>query len=159
MLAANEAVARRLADAGLLFLRRIHGSPDPRKSRALTDFVRSLGLPADNLQDRFELQELLGRVKDDPRQHAVNFATLRSMQKAVYSPEDEGHFALASDCYCHFTSPIRRYPDLTVHRLIEAAQPPRVGRPETSSRDGRSDPAGRPLQRARGPRRRAPSAS
>lgn len=120
MLAANEGVARRLADAGQLFLRRIHGSPDPRKSRALTDFARSLGLPADNLQDRFELQELLDKVKGDPRQHALNFATLRSMQKAVYSPEDEGHYALASDCYCHFTSPIRRYPDLTVHRLIEA---------------------------------------
>ncbi|MEQ8847844.1 ribonuclease R [Botrimarina sp.] len=120
MLAANEAVARRLRDAGLLFLRRIHGSPDPRKSRALTEFARSLGLPAENLQDRFELQGLLDRVKGDPRQHALNFATLRSMQKAVYSPEDEGHYALASDCYCHFTSPIRRYPDLTVHRLLEA---------------------------------------
>lgn len=120
MLAANIAVAQRLADAGLLFLRRIHGSPDPRKARALTDFVRSLGLPADNLQDRFELQELLERVQGDPRQHAVNFATLRSMQKAVYSPEDEGHYALAAECYCHFTSPIRRYPDLTVHRLVDA---------------------------------------
>lgn len=120
MLAANEGVARRLADQGMLFLRRIHGSPDPRKSKALTEFVRSLGFPVDNLQDRFELQAMLGRVKGDPRQHAVNFATLRSMQKATYSPEDEGHYALASDCYCHFTSPIRRYPDLTVHRLIDA---------------------------------------
>lgn len=120
MLAANEAVARRLADQGQLFLRRIHGSPDPRKSRALTEFIRSLGFKVDNLQDRFELQETLDKVKGDPRQHAVNFATLRSMQKAVYSPEDEGHYALASDCYCHFTSPIRRYPDLTVHRLVDA---------------------------------------
>ncbi|MEO1497579.1 MAG: ribonuclease R [Planctomycetota bacterium] len=120
MLGANEAVARKLADAGLIFLRRIHGSPDPRKARALTEFVRSLGLPADNLQDRFELQALLDRVQGDPRQPAVNYAALRSMQKAVYSPEDEGHFALASDRYCHFTSPIRRYPDLTVHRLLDA---------------------------------------
>ncbi|MEO0530290.1 MAG: ribonuclease R [Planctomycetota bacterium] len=120
MLAANEGVARRLADAGQLFLRRVHGSPDPRKSRALTEFARSLGFKVDNLQDRFELQELLDKVKGDPRQHAVNFATLRSMQKAVYSPEDEGHYALASECYCHFTSPIRRYPDLTVHRLVDA---------------------------------------
>ncbi|MEN0111167.1 MAG: ribonuclease R, partial [Planctomycetota bacterium] len=120
MLAANEAVAQRLTDQGAAFLRRVHGTPDPRKSRALTEFVRSLGLKADNLQDRFELQELLGRMKGDPRQHAVNFAALRSMQKAVYSPEEEGHYALASDNYCHFTSPIRRYPDLTVHRLIDA---------------------------------------
>jgi ribonuclease R len=122
MLAANEAVARRLAEAGLLFLRRVHGNPDPRKAKALTEFIRSLGLPAENLQDRFEVQELLARVKGDPREHAVNFAALRSMQKAIYSPEEAGHYALASDCYCHFTSPIRRYPDLTVHRLLEGLQ-------------------------------------
>ncbi|MEM6798439.1 MAG: ribonuclease R [Planctomycetota bacterium] len=119
MLAANEAVARKLADEGLIFLRRVHGTPDPRKTKALTEFVRDLGFKVDNLQDRFELQSLLNKVKDDPRSHAVNFATLRSMQRAIYSPEDEGHFALASDCYCHFTSPIRRYPDLIVHRLID----------------------------------------
>ncbi|TWT99107.1 Ribonuclease R [Botrimarina colliarenosi] len=127
MLAANIAVAHKLADAGLLFLRRVHGSPDPRKSRALTEFIRSLGMPVDNLQDRFELQEVLNSVKGDPRQHAVNFATLRSMQKAVYSPEDEGHYALAADCYCHFTSPIRRYPDLTIHRLLEALNQHQAG--------------------------------
>jgi ribonuclease R len=72
------------------------------------------------LESRFALQDLLNSVKGDPRQHAVNYAVLRSMQRAVYSPEEEGHYALASDCYCHFTSPIRRYPDLTVHRLIDA---------------------------------------
>ena len=119
MLAANEAVAQKLADDGLIFLRRIHGAPDSRKSRSLTEFARSLGLPVNNLQDRFELQELLKRVEGDPRQYALNFAALRSMQKATYSPEDEGHYALASENYCHFTSPIRRYPDLTVHRLID----------------------------------------
>jgi len=120
MLAANIAVAERLADEGLIFLRRVHGAPDPRRLKALTEFVKALGLQTDDLQSRFALQKLLDDVKNDPRQHAVNFATLRSMQRAIYSPEDEGHFALASDCYCHFTSPIRRYPDLTVHRLIEA---------------------------------------
>jgi ribonuclease R len=120
MLTANEAVAEKLADADLLFLRRVHGSPDPRKMRVLTEFVRDLGYDVDNLENRFELQKLLDSVKGDPREHAINYATLRSMQRAIYSPEDEGHYALASDCYCHFTSPIRRYPDLTVHRLIEA---------------------------------------
>jgi ribonuclease R len=119
MLTANEAVAEKLADAGLIFLRRVHGSPDPRKMRVLTEFVRELGYDVENLENRFELQSLLDSVKGDTRQHAINYATLRSMQKAVYSPEDEGHYALASDCYCHFTSPIRRYPDLTVHRLID----------------------------------------
>lgn len=119
MLSANEAVAEKLEDAGLIFLRRIHGSPDPRKMKVLTEFVREIGFEADNLEDRFELQKLLDKLKGDPREHAVNYATLRSMQRATYSPEEEGHYALASDCYCHFTSPIRRYPDLTVHRLID----------------------------------------
>jgi ribonuclease R len=119
MLAANIAVAETLEEAGLLFLRRVHGSPDPRKMRSLTDFVSELGYEVENLENRFELQKLLDSVKNDPREHAINYATLRSMQRAVYSPEDEGHYALAADCYCHFTSPIRRYPDLTVHRLVD----------------------------------------
>jgi len=119
MLTANEAVAERLADASLIFLRRVHGSPDPRKMRVLTEFVSELGFDVDNLENRFELQKLLDAVKGDTREHAINYATLRSMQRAIYSPEEEGHYALASDCYCHFTSPIRRYPDLTVHRLID----------------------------------------
>jgi ribonuclease R len=119
MLAANEAVAEKLRDADVLFLRRVHGSPDPRKLKALTAFVEELGFKTESLESRFALQRLLDEVKGDPRQHAVNHASLRSMQRAVYSPEDDGHFALSSDCYCHFTSPIRRYPDLTVHRLFE----------------------------------------
>jgi len=120
MLAANEAVAEKLRDADLYFLRRVHGAPDPRKLKSLTAFVGELGIKTESLESRFALQKLLDDIKGDPRQHAINYATLRSMQRAVYSPEEEGHFALASDCYCHFTSPIRRYPDLTVHRLIEA---------------------------------------
>jgi len=120
MLAANEAVAEMLAEAGWFFLRRVHGSPDPRKMRLLTEFVRELGFDVENLENRFELQKLLDSVRGDPREYAINYATLRSMQRAVYSPEEEGHYALASDCYCHFTSPIRRYPDLTIHRLIDA---------------------------------------
>ncbi len=119
MLAANMAVAEMLRDRGLFFLRRVHGGPTPAKSKALSDFVRVLKLPAENLQNRFELKALLQSVKDTPQQQAVNYAVLRSMPKAVYSPEATGHYALASDCYCHFTSPIRRYPDLTVHRIIE----------------------------------------
>jgi ribonuclease R len=74
----------------------------------------------DSLESRFELQKLLADISGRPEERAVNYALLRSLQRAVYSPEEEGHYALASDCYCHFTSPIRRYPDLTVHRLLES---------------------------------------
>ncbi len=120
MLAANEAVAEILQKAGYHFLRRVHASPDPRKLQALTEFAAQLGFQTESLESRFELQRLLKMVQGRPEQHAVNYAVLRSLQRAVYSPEVEGHYALASDTYCHFTSPIRRYPDLTVHRLLDA---------------------------------------
>lgn len=120
MLAANEAVAELLHKQELHFLRRVHSSPDPRKLKLLTEFVTGLGFQVESLESRFELQRLLEAVKDRPEQHAVNYALLRSLQRAVYAPDPEGHYALASDCYCHFTSPIRRYPDLTVHRLLDA---------------------------------------
>lgn len=119
MLAANEAVADTIREAGVLFLRRIHENPDPRKLADLTRFVSELGLAVPSLESRFELQALLNRVVGRPEAHAVNYALLRSLQRAVYSPREEGHYALASECYCHFTSPIRRYPDLTVHRILD----------------------------------------
>ncbi len=127
MLAANEAVAELLHGKKIEFLRRIHAPPTPRKLKSLTEFVTELGIKVRSLENRFALQKLLEKVNGRPEQHAVNYATLRSMQRAEYCPEEEGHFALASDCYCHFTSPIRRYPDLTIHRLVEAVlagQPP-----------------------------------
>lgn len=120
MLAANEAVAEELFDRGIQFLRRVHQSPSPRKLKALTEFIAELGYGKRRLEGRFELQKLLDESAGRPERHAVHFAVLRSMQRAIYSPEEEGHYALASRCYCHFTSPIRRYPDLTVHRLLDA---------------------------------------
>jgi ribonuclease R len=120
MLAANFAVAEKLREAELHFLRRVHQAPDPRKLKALTEFVTALGFETESLESRFELQRLLTASHDRPERHAVHYAVLRSLQRAIYSPIAEGHYALASDCYCHFTSPIRRYPDLTVHRLLRA---------------------------------------
>jgi ribonuclease R len=120
MLAANEAVAETLRDHGLHFLRRVHQAPSPEKLRVLTEFMTELGYKTESLESRFALQKLLAVATGRPEQHAVHFAVLRSLQRAIYSPQEEGHYALASDCYCHFTSPIRRYPDLTVHRLVEA---------------------------------------
>ncbi len=119
MLSANMAVAEMLRDREIKFLRRLHESPDPKKLAKLTEFARHLGFDVESLESRFETKRLLEMVVGEPEEYAVNYAVLRSFQKAVYGPEDGGHYALASDCYCHFTSPIRRYPDLTVHRLID----------------------------------------
>lgn len=120
MLAANEAVAERLAQKDVAFLRRLHAGPTPRSLKELTAFVNELGVKTSELKGRADLQRVLHAVADKPIRHAVHLAVLRSMQKAVYGPQAEGHYALASQCYCHFTSPIRRYPDLTVHRLLAA---------------------------------------
>jgi ribonuclease R len=119
MLAANESVARLLSDAEVNYLRRVHEPPELRKLQALTTFVRELGIECESLESRHEIKRVIAEVADQPEAHAVNYAILRSMQKAVYAPTDEGHYALNKEHYCHFTSPIRRYPDLTIHRMLE----------------------------------------
>jgi ribonuclease R len=118
MVEGNEAVARLLSSQNRAFLRRIHPDPDPEGSKTLSTFVRACGykLPA-HLSKR-DMQDMLASVKGKPESYAINLALLKTFEQAEYSPMQIGHFALASDQYCHFTSPIRRYPDLTVHRLF-----------------------------------------
>ncbi|MFN9050627.1 MAG: ribonuclease R, partial [Planctomyces sp.] len=119
MLLANITVARALTTHRIPFLRRVHGDPDELRMTSLQQFVTGLGLTLRKPQSRHELQQLVRKAAGQPIERAVNFALLRAMKQAEYSPEDLGHYALAEEDYCHFTSPIRRYPDLTVHRLIE----------------------------------------
>ena len=120
MLAANEAVASFLDERGAGFLRRGHADPEPTKLKKFAEFVRSLGMTLDQPQSRFELQRVLEESADRPERHAVHYGLLRSLKQATYTAEPEGHYALASEKYCHFTSPIRRYPDLQVHRQLLA---------------------------------------
>ena len=127
MLAANEAVARHLDRLAAPFLRRAHPAPDPLRMEAFSRFARSLGYSMKTDVDRFSLQRVLEQSAGKPERHALHFALLRSLKQATYTPLDEEHYALASEDYCHFTSPIRRYPDLTIHRQI--GQWLRTGKP------------------------------
>ena len=118
MLAGNEAVAQRMADEKLFYMRRIHPHPSEQKLTQLTEFVKALGIDCESLKSRFEVKRVIEESDGMPERHAIHFAVLRSMQKAIYSPEEVGHYALNSENYCHFTSPIRRYPDLIIHRMV-----------------------------------------
>ncbi|MHC4704869.1 MAG: ribonuclease R family protein, partial [Planctomycetota bacterium] len=119
MVEANDAVAALLDRLNVPFMRRIHPEPDPLSLTNLTKLVRAFGYTLPRHPDRKVIQDLLATVKGADCSFAVNMAVLRSFEKAQYAPLHMGHFALASTHYCHFTSPIRRYADLMVHRALE----------------------------------------
>ena len=121
MLAANEAVAETLARAGRPVLYRIHEYPDPNKLDTFTEAAKALGfnLPRSEVNPAWFAQ-VIAQAKQSPAEYIINSLLLRTMQQARYSPENVGHFGLAAGYYLHFTSPIRRYPDLVAHRVLQA---------------------------------------
>lgn len=124
MLAANETVAKHAFDHKLPFLYRTHGFPDPEKLNTLKAFVGGFGYTLEGDVNQIhpkELQRLLDRVEGAPEESLIQTLTLRSMQQAKYTTDCSGHFGLAAGYYCHFTSPIRRYPDLFIHRVLKLA--------------------------------------
>ena len=162
MLVANETVAGHLDSNDVPSLFRVHEDPDPLKVEQFEEFVTTLGYslaaPKGNIKPR-HFQKLVEKIKGTPEEKPIAFLMLRTMQKARYDASNLGHFGLAADSYTHFTSPIRRYPDLVVHRTLREARQgvmteerreeltdelPEVAR-HTSERERRADDAEREL--------------
>jgi ribonuclease R len=130
MIAANEAVAYELVRHGVPALYRVHDPPGRERLEELAELLRPLGIALEGDLDELPpaaLQEVLRLVEGRPDEPFLSALVLRTMQRAVYSPECRGHYALASPFYTHFTSPIRRYPDLVVHRGLKALLAGRAG--------------------------------
>ncbi len=122
MLIANETVAEHFHWMELPFVYRTHDNPDPEKIDKLGTFIRNFGYSIKSRQEEIhpkELQKLLAKIEDTPEEALISRLTLRSMKQAKYTIDCTGHFGLACQYYCHFTSPIRRYPDLQIHRIIK----------------------------------------
>ncbi len=121
MLAANECVAEHFAKRKLPFIYRIHETPKAEKLQKFMDYASLFGVPiygtANSLGQK-ALQEFMARIAGQPGHEVMSMMLLRSMQQARYSEDNHGHYGLAADYYTHFTSPIRRYPDLLVHRMV-----------------------------------------
>ena len=121
MIAANETVATHVYYMELPFIYRVHGEPNEEKINNFMRFLNILGYKVKEDTKRLTpktMQNILGQLKDKKEFHLLSALLLRSMQKAIYDTNNIGHFGIASKCYTHFTSPIRRYPDTTVHRLL-----------------------------------------
>lgn len=121
MIVANETVAATIYFMELPFVYRVHGKPNEEKVNQFLDFIKVLGYKIDVKKKNYDsktIQEILKNLKDKKEFLILSKLMLRSMQKAIYDNNNIGHFGIASKCYTHFTSPIRRYPDTTVHRLL-----------------------------------------
>ena len=128
MLAANEAVARELKNRQIPAIYRVHENPEPDKLAEYRELVLSYNYKAGDLTQRAELQRLLASLRGKPEEQALKIGLLKSLKRARYLPQPLGHYGLAKNNYTHFTSPIRRYADLVVHRALDqrdAARRPR----------------------------------
>jgi len=131
MLVANEAVARELKKRAIPTVYRVHENPDPEKLAEYREFALSFGYKVGDLTHRAELQRLLAELSGKPEEQALKVGLLKSLKRARYDPLPLGHYGLAKTNYLHFTSPIRRYADLVVHRALGRDGPP--GRPTRSA--------------------------
>jgi len=118
MLAANEAVARELKKRAIPSIYRVHENPDPEKLAEYREFILSFNYRVGDLTHRAELQRLLASIRGKPEEQALKIALLKSLKRARYDSQPLGHYGLAKTNYLHFTSPIRRYADLAVHRAL-----------------------------------------
>jgi len=134
MLAANEVVAREIKNRLLPSIYRVHADPDPDRLKEFRELALSYGLQAGDLTNRNEVQGLLAKIRGLPEEYALKLAFLKSLKRAAYEVNAGGHYGLAKTNYTHFTSPIRRYADLVVHRVLGqlaggAGRKPQVVRP------------------------------
>ncbi|MGE5213648.1 MAG: ribonuclease R [Nitrospirota bacterium] len=140
MLVANEAVARELNRRAIPTVFRVHENPDPEKLAEYRDFALSFGYRIGDLTHRAELQRLLAEIRGKPEEQALKVGLLKSLKRARYDHQPLGHYGLAKTNYLHFTSPIRRYADLVVHRALYKAGSPLPSAPSrTTERRSRSD--------------------
>ncbi|MDO9541373.1 MAG: RNB domain-containing ribonuclease, partial [Kiritimatiellia bacterium] len=128
MIAANEAVDRALSERGFCLIHRVHEPPAPEKIEALAMQLGEIGFHPGDLSKRKNITAFLETLSGHPFEYDAKLAVLKSMKRAVYSPESLGHYGLAKKYYTHFTSPIRRYPDLVVHRVLSSMLTGRPGR-------------------------------
>jgi ribonuclease R len=139
MLVANEAVARELKKRAIPTIYRVHEDPDPEKLAEYREFALSFGYKVGDLTHRAELQRLLAEIRGKPEEQALKVGVLKSLKRARYDPQPLGHYGLAKTNYLHFTSPIRRYADLVVHRALGRDGTPLPSAASTTERRSRSD--------------------
>src|SRR5947208_11214256 len=136
MLAANETVARELRKRAIPTIYRVHENPDPEKLAEYREFALSFNYKVGDITQRAELQRLLASIRGKPEEQALKIALLKSLKRARYFPQPLGHYGLAKNNYTHFTSPIRRYADLVVHRALverDGKRQPRIDMSQITS--------------------------